>query len=71
MWYQSMGEIVEDAILFEASIGTVWLLCQKPFVKFTVYVTHLQMPFLEKICNISLIRYLEKTRGIEEKKKSE
>ncbi len=71
MWYQSMGEIVEDAILFEASIGTVWLLCQKPFVKFTAYVTHLQMPFLEKICNIPLIRYLEKTRGIEEKKKSE
>ena len=66
-----MGEIVEDAILFEASIGTVWLLCQKPFVKFTVYVTHLQMPLLEKICNIPMIRHLEKTRGITEQKKGE
>ena len=64
IWYQSMGEIVEDSILLEASLGTVWLLCQKPFVKFTTWVTHIKMPLLEKICGMPWIRYLEKWRGV-------
>lgn len=64
IWYQSMGEIVEDSILLEASLGTVWLLCQKPFVKFTAWVAHIPMPLLEKICGMSWIRRLEKWRGV-------
>ena len=63
-WYQSLGEIIEDSILLEASLGTVWLLCQKPFVKFTAWVTHIPMPILEKICGMSGIRCLEKWRGM-------
>lgn len=68
IWYQSLGEIVEDAILVEASIGTIWLLCQRPFVAFTDWVTHIPMPLLQKIANVGFIGRLEKLRGVGQQK---
>ena len=68
IWYQSLGEIVEDAILVEASIGTIWLLCQRPFVEFTDWVTHIPMPLLQKIANFGFIGRLEKLRGVGQQK---
>ena len=49
--------------MVEASIGTIWLLCQRPFVAFTDWVTHIPMPLLQKIANFGFIGRLEKLRG--------
>lgn len=43
-YYGKLGLIVEDAILLEACAGTIWLLCQKPFVQFTNKITKLPLP---------------------------
>lgn len=50
VWYQSLGIIIENVILLGASVITIWLLCQKPFVLFVDKITHIPMPWLERIC---------------------
>ena len=51
--------------MVEASIGTIWLLCQRPFVAFTDWVTHIPMPLLQKkIATFGFIGRLEKLRGV-------
>lgn len=48
--YQSFGLVIENVILLGASGLTIWLLCQKPFIVFVDKITHIPMPWLEKIC---------------------
>lgn len=46
-FYQSFGIEVETVILLGASVLTIWLLCQKPFIKFVDRITHLPLPQLK------------------------
>lgn len=61
-WYQSMGYIIEDTIIFEACAGTVWLLSRKPFVRFTDRITHLRLPLLQRLCESGWVQRLEQIR---------
>ena len=44
---ESFGIEVETVILLGASVLTIWLLCQKPFIKFVDRITHLPLPQLK------------------------
>lgn len=63
-FYQSMGQIIEDVIILEASIGTVWLLSRAPFVKFTTWITSRRLRVLERIVQLPPLRLIEKSRGV-------
>ena len=59
VWYQSLGNIVENVILLGASVITIWLLCQKPFIVFVDKITHIPMSWLEKLCKASAFKHKE------------